>query len=424
MSEVALSLPVTPAPARGGGSQGSARRDEFSGILDRGGPPEKPASGLASARRDETIDDEAAVASEDDSTKECAGAAEEEKEDIATPDAPPAPVRRFGDLAALRLAFGLIDREGAPRDEKGAEGGEEIGTVPAEDGEAPTARAEGTPASVVAHLAAPAARAVKTVRQEGGDNRPNTPAAPAEADGGEESETIPTADSRRDRPQIVEAARAGAQSGQGQAGENGGSRRSSAPDSMPMRVTVVSEANNIATGATQNAQTVASLASAIASDGDWSAFAQELRSQKTEAPTPPPGPVKDLRIQLNPASLGEVNARLRISGEQLMVEIRVDNPETYQRLSTDRDAIVASLRALGFKIDEVSIIQQQSTATGGQGTAGGREGGSAAGLPQGSERQQNGQSGTGREGRGTDQGRQNPDAQAHRAGADAGGVYI
>jgi chemotaxis protein MotD len=80
--------------------------------------------------------------------------------------------------------------------------------------------------------------------------------------------------------------------------------------------------------------------------------------------------VQTLKIQLQPAELGTVTAKLRLMGEQLMVDLQVESTEARHRLSTDSDSIVKALRSLGYDIDRVTIQQstpggQTNTATGG-----------------------------------------------------------
>ena len=73
--------------------------------------------------------------------------------------------------------------------------------------------------------------------------------------------------------------------------------------------------------------------------------------------------MRELKIQLHPLELGVVTAHLRTVGEKLSVELKVDNHDAYHRLSADSDAIIKSLRSLGFDIDSVSIQQPQAAAT-------------------------------------------------------------
>ncbi|MDJ1462955.1 flagellar hook-length control protein FliK [Nitratireductor sp. GZWM139] len=80
--------------------------------------------------------------------------------------------------------------------------------------------------------------------------------------------------------------------------------------------------------------------------------------------------VQTLKIQLQPAELGLVTARLRIVADQLTVDLQVENAEARHRLSTDSESIVKALRSLGYDIDRVTVQQsapggQSNTATGG-----------------------------------------------------------
>ena len=74
-------------------------------------------------------------------------------------------------------------------------------------------------------------------------------------------------------------------------------------------------------------------------------------------------PMRSLKIELHPAELGAVTANLKASGGQLSVELKVENHEAYARLSADSDAIVKSLRSLGYDIDRVTIQQPQAAST-------------------------------------------------------------
>ncbi|TPL50092.1 flagellar hook-length control protein FliK [Mesorhizobium sp. B2-4-4] len=124
-----------------------------------------------------------------------------------------------------------------------------------------------------------------------------------------------------------------------------------------------------------------------------------------------------LKIELHPAELGMVTANLRLSGEQLSIELKPQTHDAYHRLSSDSDAIVKSLRGLGFEVDKVTILQPsvavpattRTDATASLQTAAGRDQSSF----------QPGNSGGGNSGAGGQQpgqqsaGRHNDDAQAH-----------
>jgi chemotaxis protein MotD len=82
------------------------------------------------------------------------------------------------------------------------------------------------------------------------------------------------------------------------------------------------------------------------------------------APSAAPGlagpgaaPMHSLKIELHPAELGMVTASLRLSGEQLSIELKPETEGAYRRLSADSEAIVKSLRGLGFEVDKVTIMQ-------------------------------------------------------------------
>ena len=70
-------------------------------------------------------------------------------------------------------------------------------------------------------------------------------------------------------------------------------------------------------------------------------------------------PAHSLKIELHPAELGMVTASLRVIGEQLSIELKVDTQEAHRRLSADSEQIVKSLRGLGYEIDSVTVLQPQ-----------------------------------------------------------------
>lgn len=75
------------------------------------------------------------------------------------------------------------------------------------------------------------------------------------------------------------------------------------------------------------------------------------------------GPAHSLRIELHPAELGMISARLLLAGDQLSVEIRPDTQEGWQRLSSDSETIARAMRDLGFEISKVTVLPPSATAT-------------------------------------------------------------
>ncbi|MDN2567248.1 flagellar hook-length control protein FliK, partial [Aquibium sp. A9E412] len=168
-------------------------------------------------------------------------------------------------------------------------------------------------------------------------------------------------------------------------------------------------------GASPSAQAVAG---AMASDPGWRA----ALAQSGQPAGRTPG-VQALHIQLHPAELGSVIARLRLVGDRLSVDIEVETGGAQSRLASDSDAIAKALRSLGFEVDRITVQQGQGTATAqgnGTGSAAGRDGTggqTAAGR---------GDGGTGSE---QQRGHQHDgkDDEARRPGAAptaSGGVYI
>lgn len=86
--------------------------------------------------------------------------------------------------------------------------------------------------------------------------------------------------------------------------------------------------------------------------------------------------LQTLKIQLHPAELGTVTANLRLAGEQMQVELRVESAEAYHRLSKDAELIVKAFRTMGYDIDQVTVQQSSSSQTSQRpdGGAGGSQG--------------------------------------------------
>jgi chemotaxis protein MotD len=138
---------------------------------------------------------------------------------------------------------------------------------------------------------------------------------------------------------------------------------------------------------------------------------------------------QSLKIQLHPAELGMVTATLRFAGEQLSIELQVENHEAYRHLSGDSDTIVNSLRELGYDIDRVTVLQPSLASN----PAGRSDSGASMPSPQGRTPEQfgsgaapggNGGSGGRQPGEGGNTGggsQQHPAASREQQG---GGLYI
>ncbi|TPN82662.1 flagellar hook-length control protein FliK [Mesorhizobium sp. CU2] len=140
---------------------------------------------------------------------------------------------------------------------------------------------------------------------------------------------------------------------QSQSGTSQGQARSSASGA---RTEVVSQQSFPAPAQNPMSQTTSALVDAIASDKTvQQSFSSTAAGQQTNNSVAVPTHV--LKIELHPAELGAVTASLRLQGEQLSIEMKPETHEAYRRLTTDSDAIVKSMRSLGFDVDHVTILQ-------------------------------------------------------------------
>lgn len=130
----------------------------------------------------------------------------------------------------------------------------------------------------------------------------------------------------------------------------------------PERVTVTSVQTFAAPASVNVNPTVAALVEVLAGE-EGARQTQSLQSAASFSAPKPSGPAQTLRIELHPAELGMISARLHLSGNQLMVEIIPDTHEGWHRLSSDSETITRAMRDLGFDIGKVTILQPSATAT-------------------------------------------------------------
>ncbi|HLP68869.1 MAG TPA: flagellar hook-length control protein FliK, partial [Rhizobium sp.] len=137
----------------------------------------------------------------------------------------------------------------------------------------------------------------------------------------------------------------------------------------------------------------AAVMSAIADDPRWAgALDPASRLTNTSLSTGTGNVVQTLKIQMNPADLGQISATMRLVGEELTIRLSVHNSNAYRELSADSAAIVDALKAQGFSVDQISVTMSSSGDRSETGS-GGRQ---AADM--GQSQQQNGrQSGEGRQ---------------------------
>lgn len=284
---------------------------------------------------------------------------------------------------------------------------EEMPAQPASGVVAPDREATPSPAVRVA-AGAPASGASAVLAASGGGT---TTEAPVELAG-------------KPAPQVAQSADAAQQRGQSAAPD--GTRLVTPPagdrngEAAQPRITVLGF--NTSAAPAQPGPTSAGLIAAIEAEPTWRAVAEAAASVGQRGPAHHHN-VSTLRIQLNPAELGMVTARLVATGQQLEIEIKVESSDARQRLANDSEAIVKALRAVGFDVERVTI---QHTPQGSNTTAQqGGQGRDASTQEQGRQQAdadaggRNGQNGAG------------DDKPAHRTAGGAaaqertgGGVYI
>jgi chemotaxis protein MotD len=93
------------------------------------------------------------------------------------------------------------------------------------------------------------------------------------------------------------------------------------------------------------------LTAAIKSDPTWT---NALRDQAIDGPGTATE-VNTLKLKMNPEHLGGITASLRLKGDELSVDVRVETVEAYRQMSTDQEGILRALKDQGFSIDQVSV---------------------------------------------------------------------
>lgn len=226
------------------------------------------------------------------------------------------------------------------------------------------------------------------------------------------------ADATVDEPDIRER-RSPAADGAGQPGEQAAGDRTTA--SQPAAATAASPAAPLPAPQPAGSNATA-VVTAIASYQGWRPGG--VAPAHAAAMSAPAQPVHALQIQLHPAELGMVTANLKASGNRLSIDLQVESHEAYRRLSGDGDAIVGTLRAMGYDIDRVTVQQPPASAGGMAQSDGGFAGGSSS--REASSFQSGGSDGGGRSGGQGDRSGTEHHEQSHQnqQPSPGGNIYI
>ena len=135
----------------------------------------------------------------------------------------------------------------------------------------------------------------------------------------------------------------------------------------------------------------ATVTAALSGDSEWAHAMQPSSALSNAAEWTSTGKVVNtLKIQMSPIDLGLVTATMRLSGDTLNVDLKVESGAAYRQLKEDHGKILEALRSQGYAVDNVTISmapveradagnqansqgqasQQQSLAQQGQGQGG------------------------------------------------------
>ncbi|MEX3007037.1 flagellar hook-length control protein FliK [Hoeflea sp. TYP-13] len=157
-------------------------------------------------------------------------------------------------------------------------------------------------------------------------------------------------------------------------------------------------------GLSPTQSSAAAVVGAVSGNESWSAMLRASEATSATTLDPVQNTVNTLKIRLNPAELGNVDATLKLSGNGLLVELKVETPEAFRHLSDSQQQILKALKGQGFTVEQVTVQQvgherglTQPSASSGQGGQTSGEGSGQLGQGNSSQTGEGGRSG--REGR-------------------------
>lgn len=108
-------------------------------------------------------------------------------------------------------------------------------------------------------------------------------------------------------------------------------------------------------GLAQNTNSAA-VTAALSGDSEWARAMQPSSALSNAADWTSTGKVVNtLKIQMNPIDLGLVTATMRLAGDALNVDLKVETGAAYRQLKEDHGKILESLRSQGYAVDNVTI---------------------------------------------------------------------
>ena len=145
------------------------------------------------------------------------------------------------------------------------------------------------------------------------------------------------------------------------------------------------------------------ITSQIAANPEWNGVLQSGAAAPTAPGEAHTGKVLNtLKIQMHPIDLGMVTATMRLKGDELHVELKVETGDAFRQLSDDQNEMIKALRAQGFAVDQVNVVYNapdSSASNSGQQPQASQQGREAAGDGPGQGRGQRNDNGSQQQGR-------------------------
>jgi len=176
------------------------------------------------------------------------------------------------------------------------------------------------------------------------------------------------------------------------------------------------------------ANAIAAEAAQMRSEVQSSAFHAEAARFMTSAKASESA-VRMLNIQLHPADLGLITVKMKLTGDNLEMELQVSNEETARLLKTDSEKLSNLLKGSGYRPDIITVQTAPSDTKGQDGSSFGRQQATSQGQQeafQRGEQQQNGGSQQRDPGYQNErkQGRDDASIDGNHNGRSTGGVYL
>jgi chemotaxis protein MotD len=108
-------------------------------------------------------------------------------------------------------------------------------------------------------------------------------------------------------------------------------------------------------GLAQNSNSAA-VTAALSGDSEWARAMEPSSALSNAAEWTSTGKVVNtLKIQMNPLDLGLVTATMRLSGDALNVDLKVETGAAYRQMKEDHGKILEALRSQGYAVENVTI---------------------------------------------------------------------